>query len=414
MPLSETEKRRISKSQSLEALLTEYQAITKSIQLEGLRKGEEAKLISELKRLTEKRRQELAGNVDITRQARETNKNTPNKRRHFTNHDFRRFNELIFGENQSVALQIYHPTTSHLHSDADKRILSLKDGKDSARNLYAEAIAQVLPSNHIVYLACVPPSSPYGGQSLKNLIKKVVEKSNLFKDISSILRTTEPRGKKSHGHRFSDEALSATISVDPITIQQEGVIILIDDVVTTGQSFRVCTKKLRESGIENDILFLAMARTERNVSAEGIADKVFKEQLATANSTHIPRTRQPQSPPSVPRSHRKEKVLQPTSNKPKSQITEPAHYAKNSYNQKVSASKNDCFVITAIYEGDYNHSNVKRLRKWRDEKLGRSPSGQILISIYYKAGPVLARSVKHLRLTKTLRLVLEMFIGKGS
>ena len=100
MPLSETEKRRISNSPSLEALQTECQAITKSIQLEGLRR-EEAKLISELK-TNKKRRQELAGIADIARQAKETN-----KRRHFTNRDFRRFNELIFGENQSVALQIY-------------------------------------------------------------------------------------------------------------------------------------------------------------------------------------------------------------------------------------------------------------------------------------------------------------------
>ena len=101
MPLSETEKRRISNSPSLEALHTECLAITKSIKLEGIRKSEEAKLISELKTLTEKRWQELTGNVDIARQAKETNKNTPTKRHHFTNHDFRRFNELIFGENQS-------------------------------------------------------------------------------------------------------------------------------------------------------------------------------------------------------------------------------------------------------------------------------------------------------------------------
>ena len=229
-----------------------------------------------------------------------------------------------------------------------------------------------------------------------------------------MLRTTEARGKKSHGHRFSDEALSETISVDPKTVQQEGVIVLIDDVVTTGQSFRVCIQKLRESGIENDILLLAMARTERNASMEGIADKIFKEQSTMASPTHIPRTRQPQSPPSVPRNHRKEKVLQTTSNKSNNQITEPGHYAKNSYNQKVSESKNDCFVITAIYEGDYNHSNVKLLQRWRDEKLSRSTSGRILRGIYYKAGPILARSVKQLRLTKTLRLALEMFIGKGS
>ena len=410
MSLSDTEKRRISNSLTLDSLRIECDAITRSIQLEGLGRLQEARLISELHRLVENRKEELVGPSYVSPPSQQTNRPASIGRTHFTNHSFRRFNELIFGENQSVALQIYHPTTSQLHSDADRRILRLKDGGNPEIHLYAEAVAEVLPTNHLIYLAAVPPSSPHGGQSLKSLIRQVANRSDFYIDLSSILKTTEIRGKKSHGHRFTDEDLSQTIAVEQHHVDNRGVIILLDDVVTSGQSFRVCVAKLREAGITNDILCLAMAKTDRYSQQTGIADAVHSRPSTSTTSAHTPRTTQ-QSRPSIPAiAHRREQASQNNSRRSNNQIAQGTRYTQHSQRQTKSSSNEDCFVITAIYDGNHRHPNVQKLRRWRDEKLIKSIGGRFIIDIYYNIGPGLARVVKSLHLNKPLRSILEAIV----
>ena len=365
--------------------------------------------IKELEKIVEELAKMLpeVSEQQIRATAQQNYRPTPTTKTRFTNHSFRRFKELIPGESQSVALQIYHPKGSKLHSDPDRRILNLKNGGNAEIELYAEAVAQVLPTNRLIYLAAVPPSSPNGGQSLKRLIRQVTNRSELYKDLSSILKTTKIRGKKAQRNRFTDEELAQTIDVEKQPIDHSGVIILLDDVVTTGQSFRVCRTKLRQSGIANDILHLAMAKTDRHSQQKGIADTLHSQQLTSISSAHTPRTSQSSRPPSPDIAHSRERAGQTTPRKSNSQIKQKTRHTQHSQRQTTTSSKDECFVITAIYDGNRRHPNVQALRRWRDKKLTKSMGGRFIIDTYYHIGPGLARAVKSLHLTKPLRSILE-------
>ena len=55
--------------------------------------------------------------------------------------------------------------------------------------------------------------------------------------------------------------------------------------------------------------------------------------------------------------------------------------------------KGPCFVATACY-GDYNHPDVRLLRRWRDERLLPSKGGRLLVRVYYGLGPKLATRIE--------------------
>jgi hypothetical protein len=60
-------------------------------------------------------------------------------------------------------------------------------------------------------------------------------------------------------------------------------------------------------------------------------------------------------------------------------------------------NKSGCYIATMVY-GDYNHSNVKILRNYRDTKLHKSFWGKIFIFIYYKLSPKCVRLFSRFRL----------------
>jgi len=51
-----------------------------------------------------------------------------------------------------------------------------------------------------------------------------------------------------------------------------------------------------------------------------------------------------------------------------------------------------CFIATAVY-GDYEHRDVKALRRFRDDRLAEWAVGQWFIEWYYRNGPSLARAL---------------------
>jgi hypothetical protein len=420
MPISDEEKTRISNAVSVEALRAEHEEITRQIQLEGLPRGRESALLSELWRITEERMRQLLGRDENSSKVNEFIAQTPTPRGSFVEpaceyvsfRHFQGFNELIRGESDSMALQLYHPTTSELHSDADRRILRLKDGRERELQLYADALLEILPSEGIIYLSCIPPSSPYGSQSLKNLIARVTRASERYRDASSLFRTIVRRGKKSHGSRFTDEELASTIAVEPFVFDPMGTILLIDDVVTSGQSFRVCKTMLREVGVLNSILCLAMAKTDRYSSQQGIVDRLILERSTIDENVQAVNTSQQHRPPRVSNRYRSDSVARTTPKVSSNQIKTRPSPTGNSNKQKVSASNSDCFVVTAIYDGDCDHKDVQLLRRWRDEKLASTVAGKRLILLYYKIGPYLASIVKSLRLSRVLRPMLKSIAHK--
>lgn len=59
-------------------------------------------------------------------------------------------------------------------------------------------------------------------------------------------------------------------------------------------------------------------------------------------------------------------------------------------------SSSDCFVVTAVFDGNAHHPTVSTLRNWRDTSLVHLPFGRQLIAAYYILGPsaaaIIARS----------------------
>lgn len=79
-----------------------------------------------------------------------------------------------------------------------------------------------------------------------------------------------------------------------------------------------------------------------------------------------------------------------------------------------SSSTNEaCFVATAVY-GDYEHPDVRRLRRFRDETLRHAAWGRAFIAWYYRYGPGLAERLegRH-RLKRGIRWALAQFVERG-
>lgn len=60
-----------------------------------------------------------------------------------------------------------------------------------------------------------------------------------------------------------------------------------------------------------------------------------------------------------------------------------------------------CFVATELY-GSYDHPDVRKLRRFRDEVLARSTAGRRFIAWYYRHGRGLARLTRHSPALRTL------------
>jgi len=76
-----------------------------------------------------------------------------------------------------------------------------------------------------------------------------------------------------------------------------------------------------------------------------------------------------------------------------------------------SNEKSGCFIATTVY-GDYNSSEVKILRRYRDDILLNSTLGRVFIYFYYLIGPFLAKLINIFKLTKAIRVLLNHLVNK--
>ena len=75
-----------------------------------------------------------------------------------------------------------------------------------------------------------------------------------------------------------------------------------------------------------------------------------------------------------------------------------------------SSSSGGCYIATMAY-GDYDHPQVKVLRKFRDDKLANSLFGKSFINLYYATTPKLVKVLKnHKRINEIIRNLLDKFI----
>ncbi len=80
---------------------------------------------------------------------------------------------------------------------------------------------------------------------------------------------------------------------------------------------------------------------------------------------------------------------------------------------QVSGQKRGCYIATACY-GDYDHPDVRVLRRFRDARLLPSPAGRLFVRCYYFLSPPLAARLAHVGwLARFLRrCVLEPLVRR--
>ena len=74
-------------------------------------------------------------------------------------------------------------------------------------------------------------------------------------------------------------------------------------------------------------------------------------------------------------------------------------------------SSGACFIATATYN-DYNHPNVLIFRRFRDDVLISNSLGKMLVSLYYRVGPILSIPVTKFALIKKMSKRILDFVAK--
>ncbi len=73
-------------------------------------------------------------------------------------------------------------------------------------------------------------------------------------------------------------------------------------------------------------------------------------------------------------------------------------------------SKEGCYIATMVY-GDYNHPKVIILRKYRDNKLSKTPTGKVFIKLYYLLSPKIVNLLQgHKKTNRLIKLMINKFI----
>lgn len=81
------------------------------------------------------------------------------------------------------------------------------------------------------------------------------------------------------------------------------------------------------------------------------------------------------------------------------------------HNFPSSSGGGGCYIATAVY-GDYDASEVKTLRHFRDSYLMEHKLGESFIKVYYKTSPTFVRLTKDMKiLNKVIKCVLDKFVN---
>lgn len=87
-------------------------------------------------------------------------------------------------------------------------------------------------------------------------------------------------------------------------------------------------------------------------------------------------------------------------------------YNIESSKYNIEIPKEGCYIATMVY-GDYEHYQVIKLRKFRDDYLKQNSFGRITINLYYRFSPKMVEKLKNSKLSnKIIRNLLDVFIKK--
>lgn len=161
------------------------------------------------------------------------------------------------------SLYSYYPRSRsrsrHREHGPSKRILELKDNKEPAVSKFTRDLNERIPA--AVAIAAVPPSKP--DSASRNGVVQVarrIARRRRRTDGVGLLRRVEPVEKLSKGGRRDIEVHLKSIEYVPQPGIEDGTIVVIDDVTTTGNSLKACRRILNQNG-HDDVRLMAIAKT---------------------------------------------------------------------------------------------------------------------------------------------------------
>lgn len=93
-----------------------------------------------------------------------------------------------------------------------------------------------------------------------------------------------------------------------------------------------------------------------------------------------------------------------------SELDELLNFFNNYWSNDINSSGNGCYIATMAY-GSYEHLQVLKLRKFRDEFLAKTIWGKMFIKTYYFISPKLVEVLKNQKNTNAfIRMVLNQII----
>lgn len=150
-----------------------------------------------------------------------------------------------------------NPETADMPYDIySGKILDLKEGKTSAVNyFYALLDDEICPD---VAIAVVPPHLPKTGGGVRMLAKKLAAHDRI--DMSDCLIRVKEIDKLSLGGSRDKKVHLDSIIVNPDIPVADEVILVVDDVTTSGNSLYACRDILLEHGAKR-VALLALGKT---------------------------------------------------------------------------------------------------------------------------------------------------------
>lgn len=138
-----------------------------------------------------------------------------------------------------------------------RKILDLKDGKSSAVNyFYALLDEEICPG---VAVSVVPSHSAQAADSgIRKLAKRLAAHGRI--DMTDCLIRTKDVEKLAHGGSRSRRVHYDSIEVNPAVPVADEVILVVDDVTTSGNSLYACRDLLLARGAQR-VALLALGKT---------------------------------------------------------------------------------------------------------------------------------------------------------
>ena len=157
-------------------------------------------------------------------------------------------------------LKKYHPYRNNSNPNFDnfsRKILDLKKTREAAINYFYQKIEPVIYKN--VLIVTVPSSDPRNiDTGINEVARRLAEKG--CRNATSCLKRYKQVEKKSNGGKRDIIVDLNSIKVMYSCLIKGKTVLLLDDITTTGNSFRACEKLLLDAGAYK-VVKLALGKT---------------------------------------------------------------------------------------------------------------------------------------------------------